>query len=672
MVITPNYDLDTDTTLGGSNASDYVIPSQKAIKSYVDNNTGSTVDQTFDPTSQAAQSGVAIAGAGFLTSIPSGYLQNTATGTGALTLLGTATNKQNAINIGTNSSATNDATVVIGADAKSGYTNSVAIGYKADANDTQSIAIGHSAKTNYSQAVAIGSSSQATASASVAIGGSSKASANTANAFGYSSEATGVGATTLGYSAKASAVYSIQLGKGTNSTASSLAVGFNGTNYSLLDGTTGLIPDARISTNIARTSAIPTVNNPTITFTQGGTTKGTITLNQSTNQTIAFDAGGGGGTVDQTYDGTSTNAQSGVAIAGELANYVLSGNSDAFIYNNGASVNCGYADDDYVAELYIDDASAELVFDDSQNDYHSGVTVSPEGVMLFYNYLGVGIQDRSNDDTVVLTVSNGSLAVNGSEVALQSDIPDISTKQDTLVSGTNIKTINNTSILGSGNIDTSEILVADLSTDYTKISTAIFNNKPTFLISGGQWYIYERQLSNGSYRFVSPSSYGYTLLCDVNQNQNLETTHDFGDCRTAYDGQWFVSETTIINDVSPNGSTDVEYSLASYLPDDNYNYEVLFSGIGETDSTSGHQCALYVKSDIITGTLNLGRIVTRSSATRRFACSNIIPIGTGRKIKLLRSSSYYGKVTLIAEAYRRIGTNTQEDRCIIFLQKITN
>lgn len=37
---------------------------------------------------------------------------------------------------------------------------------------------------------------------------------------------------------------------------------------------------------------IPTVNNPTITFTQGGTTKGTITLNQSTNQTIALDAGG--------------------------------------------------------------------------------------------------------------------------------------------------------------------------------------------------------------------------------------------------------------------------------------------------------------------------------------------------------------------------------------------
>lgn len=47
-----------------------------------------------------------------------------------------------------------------------------------------------------------------------------------------------------------------------------------------------------VSSNIARKSDIPTVNDSTITFTQGGVTKGTFTLNQSSNQTIAFDAGG--------------------------------------------------------------------------------------------------------------------------------------------------------------------------------------------------------------------------------------------------------------------------------------------------------------------------------------------------------------------------------------------
>lgn len=38
---------------------------------------------------------------------------------------------------------------------------------------------------------------------------------------------------------------------------------------------------------------IPTVNNPTITITQGGVTKGSFTLNQASGDTIALDAGGG-------------------------------------------------------------------------------------------------------------------------------------------------------------------------------------------------------------------------------------------------------------------------------------------------------------------------------------------------------------------------------------------
>ena len=45
----------------------------------------------------------------------------------------------------------------------------------------------------------------------------------------------------------------------------------------------------------AMTSDIPTVNDPTITFTQGGVTKGSISLNQSSDQTIELDAGGSGG-----------------------------------------------------------------------------------------------------------------------------------------------------------------------------------------------------------------------------------------------------------------------------------------------------------------------------------------------------------------------------------------
>lgn len=64
------FNLDIDSTLGGASASDYVSPSQKAVKSYVDNHSV-TIDQTYNSASANAQSGVAIAGAGFLTSISS-------------------------------------------------------------------------------------------------------------------------------------------------------------------------------------------------------------------------------------------------------------------------------------------------------------------------------------------------------------------------------------------------------------------------------------------------------------------------------------------------------------------------------------------------------------------------------------------------------------------------
>ena len=45
--------------------------------------------------------------------------------------------------------------------------------------------------------------------------------------------------------------------------------------------------------DLSNTPTIPTVNNATLTITQGGTTKGTFTANASSDVTIALDAGGG-------------------------------------------------------------------------------------------------------------------------------------------------------------------------------------------------------------------------------------------------------------------------------------------------------------------------------------------------------------------------------------------
>ena len=158
-------------------------------------------------------------------SVTAPTLTNKATGTNSVTIVGNNFNASQSVNVGAGSKANGDA---------------VAYGYNALAMGGSSVAIGNNASSAGSNSTVVGRGAEATTSThAIAIGAEAISSANMA----------------------------IQLGRGTNSTAKSLSVGFGtnaSDNYQLLDGTTGLIPDARISTNIARTSAIPTVDGVTI------------------------------------------------------------------------------------------------------------------------------------------------------------------------------------------------------------------------------------------------------------------------------------------------------------------------------------------------------------------------------------------------------------------------
>lgn len=80
-------------------------------------------------------------------------------------------------------------------------------------------------------------------------------------------------------------------------------------------------------------------------------------------------------------------------------------------------------------------------------------------------------QDTITDlETIRSGAAKGATALQSvpDTYALKTDIPDITTKQDTLVSGTNIKTINGISLLGEGNISISGEGGGDLSGYYTK------------------------------------------------------------------------------------------------------------------------------------------------------------------------------------------------------------
>ena len=160
-------------------------------------------------------------------SVTSPTLVNTATAQSALTLLGNAnTNYGSSVNIGNGSTA--------------GSLTSVAIGYNA-----------HIDVGSGGGAIAIGQNShiwgQSSNYSCIAIGASAEAQYCTYGlALGVYSFVGSNYATAIGYYARAQHQYAIQLGQGTNSEAKTLYVGFNNTNYKLLDGTTGKIPIDRI------------------------------------------------------------------------------------------------------------------------------------------------------------------------------------------------------------------------------------------------------------------------------------------------------------------------------------------------------------------------------------------------------------------------------------------
>ena len=116
--------------------------------------------------------------------------------------------------------------------------------------------------------IAVGSSSQSTAEGSVAIGDTAKANSTYSIAIGYNAQATNTNSVVIGKQAKATAARTVAIGsgaeanandalviKGINNTANSFQVG----SYTLLDTSTGLIPDARINSSTYATQSY--VNN---------------------------------------------------------------------------------------------------------------------------------------------------------------------------------------------------------------------------------------------------------------------------------------------------------------------------------------------------------------------------------------------------------------------------
>ena len=199
-----------------------------------------------------------------------------------------------------------------------------------------------------------------------------------------------------------------------------------------------------------------------------------------------------GGEVDQTYDATSANAQSGTAVAGALSGYVTT-NTDqnitgtkTFIGTKKVAFKQSGANDKLGFTLYTNSGVEKGYLEFNPTNTIDGAPLmtlgnfassasaitqigfrrysSVSGASGAYNLLTPLIADAKTPFSLTTTYTNFYLPLGFTDgtttvkteksgvVDLSSILPDISGKQDTLVSGINIKTINDQSLLGSGDI----------------------------------------------------------------------------------------------------------------------------------------------------------------------------------------------------------------------------
>ena len=325
MVKSKFYNLDTDTTLGGANASDLYVASEKAVKTYVDNSiptvnnatltiqrNGTTVktftanastNVTADITVPTTAADVgALPDTTFIPTITDTYSATSTDGMSGKAVASAISTKQDTISdLATiRSGASLGATAVQPSDLSTYVTT-----------DTAQDVTGQ--KTIVGQTI-LKASASASSGANTVSGFQFQNSVGTFVGRLTSTESNGLCLHSPSYiqlrpftKASGAIDYSgVALNKYDLSPATSTNVAHPYDLGSSFIHWTNLYLDSTIyagSNNyaialpnkagtMALTSDIQTVNNPTITFTQGGVTKGSFTLNQSSGDTIALDAGG--------------------------------------------------------------------------------------------------------------------------------------------------------------------------------------------------------------------------------------------------------------------------------------------------------------------------------------------------------------------------------------------
>lgn len=161
-------------------------------------------------------------------------------------------------------------------------------------------------------------------------------------------------------------------------------------------------------------------------------------------------------------------------------------------------------------------------------------------------------------------------------------------------------------------------------------------------------------LNIGTYQNVANSTTASKMSLNMTQAGVASCTFPNTTC---VDGQWVNSFSELVSGVSMSNTTKT-ISLNNYLPNDGRIYEVLFTAIGRTGSTSGNYMIMTLNGGIVGGNVEIGRSITRSSSYTNAGGNVILPCRHGTNVTLkIDSNATCTNIYVAARAYRRIGTN---------------
>ena len=151
---------------------------------------------------------------------------------------------------------------------------------------------------------------------------------------------------------------------------------------------------------------------------------------------------------------------------------------------------------------------------------------------------------------------------------------------------------------------------------------------------------------------------GLTDTLNYKANTDLSNLTQSG--RYKFDGQWVsTGEIRIASNVPVTSNvTGPTYNLSEYLPQDNYNYEIILQCLIESTTTLNNFFYISVNTGIITTELCRVRTTATSNNTNA-SSTTVLPIDTNRQLTLLYSTSnnFRGTInSIVLKAYRRLGS----------------